>query len=145
MAEQTTSSIQVNAPADRVMAVIADFAAYPDWAHGVKLAEVEREGGDGRALEVHFTLDAGPIKDSYTLAYVWNGDESVRWTLTQGQMMKAMDGAYELRGNGVTTEVTYRLTVEVAIPMIGMLRRKAEKVVIDTALKGLKKRVEALG
>jgi len=26
-----------------------------------------------------------------------------------------------------------------------MLRRKAEKVIIDTALKGLKKRVEALG
>jgi hypothetical protein len=29
--------------------------------------------------------------------------------------------------------------------MIGMLRRKAEKVVIDTALKGLKKRVESGG
>jgi hypothetical protein len=26
--------------------------------------------------------------------------------------------------------------------MIGMLRRKAEKVIIDTALKGLKRRVE---
>jgi hypothetical protein len=56
-----------------------------------------------------------------------------------------MDGSYELRSDGSTTDVTYRLTVEVAIPMIGMLRRKAEKVVIDTALKGLKKRVESLG
>jgi hypothetical protein len=28
--------------------------------------------------------------------------------------------------------------------MIGMLRRKAEKVIIDTALKGLKRRVEAM-
>jgi hypothetical protein len=27
--------------------------------------------------------------------------------------------------------------------MIGMLRRKAEKVIIDTALKGLKRRVES--
>ncbi|MEP7333221.1 MAG: cyclase, partial [Terracoccus sp.] len=31
----------------------------------------------------------------------------------------------------------------VKIPMIGLLKRKAEKVIIDTALKGLKKRVEA--
>jgi len=145
MAEQTSSSITVNAPADRVMAVIADFVAYPAWAHGVKSAEVVRETADGRAEQVHFTLDAAPIKDSYTLAYVWNGDASVRWTLTQGVLMKAMDGSYELRGNGTSTDVTYRLTVEVAIPMIGMLRRKAEKVVIDTALKGLKKRVESLG
>ena len=145
MAEQTSSSIHVSAPADRVMAVIADFAAYPAWAHGVKSAEVLRETPEGRAQEVHFTLDAAPIKDSYTLSYVWNGDQSVRWKLTQGVMMKAMDGSYELRPDGTGTEVTYRLTVEVAIPMIGMLRRKAEKVVIDTALKGLKKRVESLG
>jgi len=144
MAEQTSSSIHVDAPADRVMAVIADFAAYPEWAHGVKSAEILREGDSGRAEQVHFTLDAPPIKDSYTLSYVWNGNDAVRWTLTQGVLMKAMDGSYELVADGASTKVTYRLTVEVAIPLIGMLRRKAEKVVIDTALKGLKKRVESL-
>ena len=31
------------------------------------------------------------------------------------------------------------------IPMIGMMKRRIEKTIIDTALKGLKKRVEALG
>ena len=56
-----------------------------------------------------------------------------------------MDGAYELADRGGSTEVTYRLAVDISIPMIGMLKRKAEKVIIDTALKGLKKRVESLG
>ena len=32
MAEQTTSSITVDAPASAVMDVIADFDAYPHWA-----------------------------------------------------------------------------------------------------------------
>jgi hypothetical protein len=59
-------------------------------------------------------------------------------------MLKAMEGAYVLRPAGEGTEVTYRLSVDLSIPMIGMLRRKAEKVIIDTALKGLKKRVESL-
>ena len=59
-------------------------------------------------------------------------------------MLKAMEGAYVLRPSGAGTEVTYRLAVDLSIPMIGMLRRKAEKVIIDTALKGLKKRVESL-
>ena len=40
------------------------------------------------------------------------------------------------------TLVTYRLAVDLNIPMLGMFKRKAEKVIIDTALKGLKKRVE---
>ena len=144
MAEQTTSSIVIAAEPADVMAVIADFDSYPQWAQGVKSAEVVKSGPAGRPEQVHFELDASPIKDSYTLSYDWNGDESVLWTLVEGRMLRAMDGAYELaaRGEG-QTEVTYRLAVDVSIPMIGMLRRKAEKVIIDTALKGLKKRVES--
>ncbi len=145
MAEQTTSSITIDATPAQVMEVIADFASYPEWAQGMKKAEVVEEGPGGRARNVHFELEAAPIKDSYTLGYDWQGDSAVRWSLVEGKVLKAMQGAYELRPNGTGTEVTYRLAVELSIPMIGLLRRKAEKVIIDTALKGLKKRVESLG
>ncbi len=145
MAEQTSSSITVNAEPAEVMAVIADFDAYPQWAQGVKRAEVVDAGNGDRPRQVYFELDATPIKDQYTLEYDWNGDQSVRWWLAEGKMLRAMDGVYDLRSNGDgTTEVTYHLAVDVSIPMIGMLKRKAEKVIIDTALKGLKKRVESL-
>ncbi len=143
MAEQTTSSIVIEAAPAEVMAVIADFPAYPEWAQGMKKAEVLEEGSGGRAETVHFELEAAPIKDSYSLAYDWQGDTAVTWELVEGKMLKAMDGAYQLRPTGSGTEVTYRLSVDLSIPMIGMLRRKAEKVIIDTALKGLKKRVES--
>jgi hypothetical protein len=143
MAEQTTSSIVIDAAPAAVMGVIADFEAYPSWAQGVKRAEPVDAGK--RPEQVYFELDASPIKDAYTLAYDWDGDNGVSWNLVDGKMLKAMDGAYLLddRGDG-TTEVTYRLAVDISIPMIGMLKRKAEKVIIDTALKGLKKRVESL-
>jgi ribosome-associated toxin RatA of RatAB toxin-antitoxin module len=143
MADQTSSTIVIDAPPAEVMAAIADFAAYPEWAQGVHTAEVRETLPDGRAKEVYFEIEATPIKDSYTLGYDWNGDESVTWTLVSGKMMKRLDGAYVLRPSGGGTEVTYRLAVELGIPMIGMLKRKAEKVIIDTALKGLKKRVES--
>jgi ribosome-associated toxin RatA of RatAB toxin-antitoxin module len=146
MAEQTTSSIMIAADPASIMAVIADFDSYPVWAQGVKSADVVEDGSAGRAQQVHFELDASPIKDSYTLSYDWRGDDAVTWTLVEGKMLKAMDGAYELVEKGEDgTEVTYRLAVDISIPMIGMLKRKAEKVIIDTALKGLKKRVESLG
>ena len=143
MAEQTTSSIVVDAAPADVMAVIADFDAYPVWAKGVQRADVVREGADGRAEEVFFELDVSPIKDEYTLRYDWRGNSEVTWTLVEGKMLKALDGAYVLRdlGDG-STEVTYRLALDVAIPLIGMLKRKGEKILIDTALKGLKRRVE---
>jgi uncharacterized membrane protein len=145
MADATSSSITIAAPPERVMAVIADFAAYPEWAEQINAVEVLAPGTDGRAERVRFMMDAGPIKDSYTLDYTWAPDgRSVSWTLVKGQIQKAQDGSYRLAGRADSTTVTYSLAVDLNIPMIGMLRRKAEKVIIDTALKGLKRRVEAL-
>lgn len=146
MAEQTTSSIVIDAPPAEIMSVIADFDSYPHWAKGVTVADVVSEYDDGVAEQVFFALDVSPIKDEYTLSYEWNGHREVTWTLVEGKMLRALDGAYILRdlGNG-STEVTYRLALDVTIPLIGMLKRKGEKILIDTALKGLKKRVESLG
>jgi ribosome-associated toxin RatA of RatAB toxin-antitoxin module len=142
MAERTESTITIDAPAGTVMGVISDLEAYPDWNDEVKSIDVLERHADGRPARVRFVLDAGAIKDTYTLAYTWQGDDSVSWHLAEGEMLTAMDGSYTLRPSEAATEVTYRLTVDVRVPMIGMIKRKAEKVVIDRALKGLKKRVE---
>jgi uncharacterized membrane protein len=145
MAEQSTQSIVIDAPAAAIMAVIADFPNYPVWTGSVKSAEVLEEGADGRPKRVGFALDAGVIRDHYELSYTWTGDERVEWVLVQGQMMRAQQGSYVLTPKGPErTEVTYSLTVDLAIPMLGLLKRKAERVVMDTALKELKKRVEAV-
>ena len=144
MAEQTSSSITIEAPAARIMDVIADFPAYPEWAQGMQVSEVVSENPDGRAEEVHFEIEATPIKDSYNLRYDWHGEERVDWNLVHGKMLKKLDGSYILEQESDSrTRVTYLLTAELGIPMIGMLKRKAEKVIIDSALKGLKKRVES--
>lgn len=142
MADQTTSSVTIDAAPADVMAVIADFERYPEWAKGMREVRVASTFPDGRAEQVDFSLDAAPIKDDYTLSYRWDDDRSVRWSLVRAKVLKAMEGSYELAERDGATDVTYSLTVDLTIPVIGMLRRKGEKVIIDTALKGLKKRVE---
>ena len=146
MADRTESSIVIDASPGDVLDVIADFEAYPDWAGDVKQVRVLAEEGDGWADQVEFTLDAGAIKDTYVLDYDWDvvedGTGVVTWTLVSATVLKTMNGSYTLAAEGDRTRVTYRLTVDVKIPMIGLLKRKAEKVIVDTALKGLKKRVE---
>ena len=104
MAEQTTSSIVIDAAPADIMGVIGDFPAYPEWAKGVITAEVVKDGDDGWAEQVFFALDVSPIKDEYTLAYEWDGYDEVTWTLVEGKMLRALDGAYVLKdlGNGST-------------------------------------------
>jgi ribosome-associated toxin RatA of RatAB toxin-antitoxin module len=143
MAEQSTQSITVDAPAAAVMAVIADFPAYPEWVGAAKTVEVLETGEDGRARQVHFVIDAGAIRDDYVLDYTWDGDRAVSWNLVRGQMMKRQEGSYTLAEQDGATAVTYAITIDLSVPMLGMIKRKAEKVILDTALKELKKRVES--
>jgi uncharacterized membrane protein len=143
MADQASSSITINADKSAVMAVIADFESYPEWASMIRTVTVDETGADGRGTKVSFVLDAGVLKDEYTLAYDWQGDDRVDWHLVKGKALKSQEGSYVLSDKGGATEVEYRLTVDLNIPMLGMFKRKAEKVIMDTALKGLKKRVES--
>ena len=144
MAEQTTSTIVVAAPPAAVMDVIADFPAYPTWVKGMKSVSVVKDGADGRAEQVRFLLDVAPIRDEYTLGYRWEGDRRVSWHLVQGGLLRALDGEYVIvdRGDG-TSQVTYALALDLSIPLIGMLKRKGERILIETALQGLKTRVES--
>lgn len=147
MADRTESSIVVEADPADVLDVIADFQAYPEWTGAVHEVEILESLEGGWASKVRFTLDAGALKDTYTLAYTWDLDEdcvgSLSWSLVEAGVLKAMDGAYQLRRHPAGgTQVAYQLSVDLRMPMLGMLRRKAEKVIIDTALNELKKRVE---
>jgi hypothetical protein len=146
MADRTESRITIEATPAQVLDVIADFDAYPVWTGAVKATETIATDSDGWAEQVRFVLDAGAIKDTYLLGYDWqveqDGSGTVSWHLVEAQVLKAMEGAYVLESSGTGTAVTYRLMVDLKIPILGMLRRKAEKVIIDTALNELKKRVE---
>jgi uncharacterized membrane protein len=147
MADTSTQSIRVSAPMSRVAAVICDFPRYPEWAGAMKQVEVLQEYEDGYAARVRFVLDAGVMADDYTLEYGYAEDLSrIEWELVApSKTQKSQRGSYDLvdEGDGTTT-VTYTLEVELSIGMLGMFRRKAEKMIMDTALRELKRRVESL-
>jgi ribosome-associated toxin RatA of RatAB toxin-antitoxin module len=142
MSDVTESSIAIPAAPDQVMAVIADFEAYPDWNAEVKQVEILSVYEDSdQPAQVRFVLDAGVIKDDYVLEYEWVGAHEVRWHLVSAQLLSAMDGAYVLTPTSDGTDVSYRLAVDLRIPMIGLIKRKAEKTIVDRALQGLRSRV----
>jgi len=148
MADTSTRSITIAASPETIAGVICDFGRYPEWVGAVKAVEVVEEYEDGYASQVTFALDAGVMTDEYTLAYEYADDLSrIEWHLVApSRMQKAQDGAYDIDDNGDgTSTVTYTLSVDLAIGMLGMLKRKAEKMIMDTALNDLKRRVESTG
>jgi len=146
MPDTSSQSIVIDAPPDRIAAVICDFARYPEWVSATRSVEVVEEYEDGYASQVRFVLDAGVVQDEYTLAYEYAEDISrIEWRLIEpSRMQKSQTGSYDIVANeDGTSTVTYTLSVELSIGMLGMFKRKAEKAIMDTALRDLKKRVES--
>jgi ribosome-associated toxin RatA of RatAB toxin-antitoxin module len=146
MPEEGEGTIEIAAPAADVLAVITDFDAYPSWAQGVKKAEVRKKDSKGRPAEVFFEVGQMGIGASYTLAYKYKTkDGGLSWKSTKASgAVKSIEGEYVLEPAGeAKTKVTYRLKLEPAINFGGFMRRQAERTIVNTALGGLKKRVES--
>ena len=143
MADVASSTITIDAAPEQVLAVIADIDRYPEWTGQIKSAQVVETAADGRPRQAKFLMDAGVLKDEYVLQYDWN-PAGVRWELVgSSSVQKSQVGSYALAPQGSGTKVTYSLAVDIAMPMLGMFKRKAEKMIMDSALKELKKRVES--
>jgi ribosome-associated toxin RatA of RatAB toxin-antitoxin module len=144
VADKTAQTIHIEADPRTVMKVIADIGSYPQWVSEYSQAEVLEADDEGYPKVARMVLDTAVLKDTLVFAYDWPADRSsVRWSLVSSSLLRSLDGAYLLSPQGSGTDVTYELTVDLAMPMIGLLKRKAERRLTDTALKDLKKRVEA--
>jgi ribosome-associated toxin RatA of RatAB toxin-antitoxin module len=144
VAEKTSQTIYIDADPGTVMDVIADLDSYPEWISEYKEVEVLEADAQGYPKVARLMLDATVLKDTLVLSYEWPKDRSsVGWSLVSSSLLRSLDGVYRLVPKGSGTDVTYELTLDMAIPMIGLLKRKAERRLIDSALKDLKKRVEA--
>lgn len=142
--EGTVQNIEVSADAQTVYEVALDLDAYPEWATGVKEVEIHEEDEHGRPLRVSFVADAMIKEISYTLLYRYDLENGFSWSAEPGDDITAMEGSYrfnEMEDGG--TDVLYALKVEPAFTVPGFLRRQAEKQIVSSALRGLKKRSES--
>ena len=145
MAEHAEGSTDVAATSAEVMAVVADFEAYPDWVANLELVEVLARDRRGRGTRVAFRLATPWGEQAYTLAYRYQPrDAGVSWTYVEGTL-EDLAGSYTLEPTGDgTTRVTYRLEVALGMPVPGFLMRQAAKQIVRSALGDLKRRVESM-
>ena len=141
--EGTVQTIEVSASPRQVFDAALNLEAYPEWITACKSAEIFEEDENGRPLRAGFVFHILIKEISVTLRYSYEMDDGFSWTAEPGPDLNALDGSYEFReideGN---TEVLYALRVEPAFTIPGFLRRQAEKELVQSALRGLKKRAE---
>ena len=145
MAEHAEGTTEVFATPSEVMAVVADFEAYPEWVANLEDVEVLARDRRGRGTRVAFRLGTPWGEQAYTLAYRYQPrDAGVSWTYVEGTL-EDLAGAYTLEpaADGAT-RVTYRLEVALGMPLPGLVKRQAARQIVRSALADLKRRVESM-
>ena len=143
MAHHGTSSIDVDATAEELMAIVSDLESYPDWLPDVKGVEVLGTDSEGRPTASTMTVDVTIKEVTYTLDYEYDGVERMSWTSRPGGDVKSIIGSYafEINDDGGTT-VTYDLAIDPGFPVPGFLLKRAAKHITAAAIEGLKARAE---
>ncbi len=146
MAEHAEGSIEIHATPREIMAVVADFESYPEWVGNLDEVEVVERDRRGRASVVAFKLRTPLMSAEYTLAYRYAPREAgVSWTYQAGTLQD-LSGSYDLEPSQDATRVTrvtYRLDVELGMPLPGLVKRQAARQIVRSALNDLKRRVES--
>lgn len=142
MTEGTFSQLEIDASPEALYDVVADIASYPEWATGVKDVEVLETDSAGNVVRARFVLDGFVKEIDYTIRYSHDRPNSLSWTLEESDDLEMLEGSYVFttQEDG-STEATYSLSVIPRFTIPGFLRRQAERQIVTTALRGLRKRV----
>lgn len=141
MTEGTFQTLEIDAPAEVLYDTVADIAGYPEWATGVKEVEVLETDDAGNVIRARFVLEGFVKEIEYVLRYTHDRPNSLSWSAEEGDDVRMLEGSYSFSEADGGTEVVYALTVEPNFTIPGFIRRQAERQIITTALKGLRKRV----
>ena len=146
MAETASDTITIEASPDAVWAIATDLERYPEWARDVKDVVITARDENGRPSQVEFRTSALGRSTHYTLRYDYSeAPEAFSWKFVEGDMLRRLDGSYTFESEGpALTRVQYDLSVELAMPLPGLVKRRAAGLIMGSALKELKKQVEAV-
>jgi hypothetical protein len=144
MAEHANERIHIDASGEDCLAVVLDFESYPSWARDLKQVTINERDAEGRGRLVEYRAAAMGQSFKYVLAYDYaNLPESFSWVLDSGEKLRQLDGTYRFEPEDGGTRVHYDLVVDLSIPLPGIIKRRAAGMIMGTALRELKKAVEA--
>jgi hypothetical protein len=147
MADEARESISIEeASPEQCYEVAIDFDRYPEWATDVKEVEVLERDKEGRGTVVRYEISALGKSLGYVLAYDYaDAPGGFSWMLEKADYLRRLDGAYTFNAEGSGTRVGYVLTVDVSFPLPGFMKKAAAGMIVDNAMKQLKRYVEAGG
>jgi carbon monoxide dehydrogenase subunit G len=144
-----SASTDIDAPRERVWAVVEDVLSAPDWQGGLDRLTALEHDGDGRPTLVESENDIKVRRIKAHVRFSYQGPARLAWTQEKGDM-KSVEGSWELEdlGDG-RTRATYTLDADpgrvLGLVIRGPVEAATRAIFVNGRPGELKRRVESGG
>jgi len=140
-----SKTVEVAAPAAAIMAIVADFEAYPQWNEEVTGAWVLARYDDGRPSQLRLDTKVQGMEGTYIQAVYYPGENQIQTVMQQGNLFSKQEQLFAVVEMGPTSLLTVDMDVEVSMPGVpSMMVKKVANDALEHLAGNLKKRAEEL-
>jgi ribosome-associated toxin RatA of RatAB toxin-antitoxin module len=139
-----SKTVEVNADADSILRIVADFETYPDWNTEVKAVYVLARYDDGRPSQLRLDMEIQGQSGTFIQAVYYPDAGQIQTVLQQGEVFTKQDQLFSVVAMGPSSLLTVDLEVEVSLPVPDMMVKKLINDVLEHLADNLKTRAEQL-
>jgi ribosome-associated toxin RatA of RatAB toxin-antitoxin module len=139
-----SKTVEVAAPPETIMAIVADFEAYPEWNNEIKGCWVLARYDDGRPSQLRLDVQVQGMDGSYICAVYYPSPAEIYTVLQQGDLFAKQQQNFSVVGMGATSLLTVDLDVETKMAVPKAIVRKVVDDALGYLADNLKKRAEQL-
>jgi ribosome-associated toxin RatA of RatAB toxin-antitoxin module len=139
-----SKTVEVAARPETVMAIVADFEAYPQWNEEIKGCWVLARYDDGRPSQLRLDVAVSGMDGSYVCAVYYPSPAEIYTVLQQGDLFSKQQQNFSVVPMGATSLLTVDFDVETKQAIPKAMVKKVVSDALDYLADNLKKRAEQL-
>jgi len=139
-----SKTVEVNADAAAIMAIVADFETYPQWNDSIKGLWVLARYDDGRPSQLRLDTEVQGMQGTYIQAVYYPGQNQIQTVLQQGDLFSKQEQLFSVVEIGASSLLTVDIDVETTMPVPAPVLKQLLNNVLDHLAENLKQRAQQL-
>jgi ribosome-associated toxin RatA of RatAB toxin-antitoxin module len=139
-----SKTVEVAADAASILAIVADFEAYPQWNEEVTGVWILHRYDDGRPSQLRLDAKVQGFDGSFIQAVYYPGPNQIQTVMQQGDLFSKQEQLFSVVEMGPVALLTVDIDVETTMAVPKMMVKKIAGDTLDYLAANLKARAEAL-
>lgn len=141
-----SKTVEVAADAETILAIVADFEAYPLWNDEVTGCWILARYDDGRPSQLRLDTSVQGMEGTYIQAVYYPGPGQIQTVMQQGEHFAKQEQLFSAVAMGPGCALlTVDMDVETTLPVPAMMVKKVVNDALEHVAGNLKARAEAVG